>query len=91
MWIKRAILAVLASAGFACSSLAGDLPDGFVYLKDYVPDIRQDIRYAGRRNFMRQRLPGYGARECVLTEDGGKGAGQSPECSRSTRLFAGGV
>ena len=67
---------MLASAGFACSSLAGDLPGGFVYLKDYVPDIRQDIRYAGRRNFMRQRLPGYGARECVLTEDAAKALGK---------------
>ena len=55
---------------------AGALPDGFVYLKDYVPDIRQEIRYAGRKNFMRKRLPGYNAGECVLTEAAAKALGK---------------
>ncbi|WP_421980067.1 M15 family metallopeptidase [Roseibium sp.] len=55
---------------------AGALPDGFVYLKDHVPDIRQEIRYAGRDNFMRKRLPGYNAGECVLTEAAAKALGK---------------
>ncbi len=55
---------------------ADDLPQGFVYLRDVVPDIRQDMRYAGRNNFMRKRLPGYRAAECVLTEEAAKALGR---------------
>jgi len=68
MWISRLLPALVVAAGFASGVHAGELPDGFVYLRDVAPDIRQDMRYATRQNFMRKRLPGYGAGECVLTE-----------------------
>jgi len=47
---------------------ASPLPDGFVYLADKAPEIRQDIRYAGRQNFMHRPLAGYRAAECILTK-----------------------
>ena len=28
------------------------LPKGFVYVKDVIPGIREDIRYAGYHNFV---------------------------------------
>lgn len=68
MWIRRAFLTIFIFIASVCSTQAGELPEGFVYLRDVAPDIIQDMRYATRRNFMRQRLPGYGAGECVLTE-----------------------
>ncbi|MEM9633683.1 MAG: M15 family metallopeptidase [Pseudomonadota bacterium] len=55
---------------------ANALPEGFVFLNEIVPDIRQDMRYAGRNNFMRQRLPGYQSAECVLTEAAAKALGK---------------
>ncbi len=76
MWIKRAFSSLLILCGSSLPLLAGQLPDGFVYLRDFVPDIQQDIRYATRNNFMRKRLPGYGARECVLTETAAKALGK---------------
>ncbi|HVZ54537.1 MAG TPA: M15 family metallopeptidase [Pseudolabrys sp.] len=42
------------------------LPDGFVYLRDVDPSIRQDMRYAGVNNFVGHLLPGYRAGECLL-------------------------
>lgn len=70
------ILSGLLCLPAATSPAAEPLPSGFVYLRDVVPDIRQDIRYAGRDNFMRKRLPGYTARECVLTEQAAKALGR---------------
>ncbi|MHA7776171.1 M15 family metallopeptidase [Roseibium sp. M-1] len=67
MWIRRILPALLVLGTCAMDASAGDLPDGFVYLRDVAPDIRQDMRYASRQNFMRKRLPGYDAGECVLT------------------------
>ncbi|MES0883652.1 M15 family metallopeptidase [Roseibium sp. SCP14] len=69
-----AILFLFLASGPASSATA--LPEGFVFLKEIVPDIRQDIRYAGRNNFMRQRLPGYQSAECVLTEAAAKALGK---------------
>lgn len=47
---------------------AGNLPDGFVYLADIAPHIRQDMRYAGKDNFTGATVPGYKAAECILAE-----------------------
>ncbi|NMA97383.1 MAG: M15 family metallopeptidase [Phyllobacteriaceae bacterium] len=51
----------------AHSTHAGELPDGFVYLRDVAPDIRQDMRYAGEHNFVGRPIVGYEAAECVLS------------------------
>src|SRR5688500_16743304 len=42
------------------------MPDDFVHLKSVDPSIAQDIRYAGRFNFLGAPAPGYGAAECIL-------------------------
>jgi zinc D-Ala-D-Ala dipeptidase len=66
----RAIAGVLTFLPVILPSLlhAGPLPDGFVYLADVAPHIRQDMRYAGTRNFTKAAVPGYHAAECVLAE-----------------------
>jgi zinc D-Ala-D-Ala dipeptidase len=45
------------------------LPPGFVYLRDVEASIGQEMRYAGRDNFVGRPLPGYEAPECVLQRD----------------------
>jgi len=47
---------------------AGPLPEGFVYLADVAPQVRQDMRYAGPDNFTKAVVPGYKAAECILAE-----------------------
>jgi zinc D-Ala-D-Ala dipeptidase len=60
-------LAVLATLFTMAPALAGDaMPEDFVYLRDVDPTIQQDMRYAGPHNFTGERVPGYGAPECVL-------------------------
>jgi zinc D-Ala-D-Ala dipeptidase len=58
------VLASLTPAG-ARDALA----PGFVYLRDIDPGIAQDMRYAGRDNFVGRPLPGYDAAECVLRRE----------------------
>ena len=43
------------------------LPTGFVYVKDVIPAIREDVRYAGSHNFMGRPADGYKAPRAVLT------------------------
>lgn len=44
-----------------------ELPEGFVYLSEVAPHIRQDMRYAGNHNFVGRPIVGYEAAECILT------------------------
>ena len=39
---------------------------GLVDIRTLVPDIDEDIRYAGRDNFVGTRIDGYGAARCYL-------------------------
>lgn len=57
---------LLACRGAAAAD-TGNLPDGFVYLRDVAPSIRQDMRYFGRHNFIGRPIAGYLAPECILT------------------------
>jgi zinc D-Ala-D-Ala dipeptidase len=68
--MHRIAAATLVLAVTASPSLlrAGQLPEGFVYLADVAPHVRQDIRYAGRNNFTKAVVPGYQAAECILAE-----------------------
>jgi D-alanyl-D-alanine dipeptidase len=52
------------SLGFGAA--AETLPEGFVYLCDVAPSIKQDMRYATASNFTGKPVPGYEAAECVL-------------------------
>ncbi len=51
----------------AAAAGTDNLPDGFVYLRDVAPTIRQDMRYFGRHNFIGRPITGYQAPECILT------------------------
>lgn len=64
-----ALAAAFSSLGLmSMPSHAAGLPDGFVYLAEIAPHIRQDMRYAGKDNFTRAIVPGYKAAECILAE-----------------------
>jgi D-alanyl-D-alanine dipeptidase len=43
------------------------LPEGFTYLADVAPDVRQDLRYFGTHNFVGARVESYLAPRCILT------------------------
>ena len=43
------------------------LPTGFVYVRDIIPSITEDIRYAGNHNFIGRPVDGYAAPRAVLT------------------------
>ena len=43
------------------------LPTGFVYVKDLIPSIVEDIRYAGDHNFIGRPVDGYAVPRAVLT------------------------
>lgn len=41
------------------SSLHAELPEGFVYIQDVVPEIQLDVRYLSNNNFIGKPIDGY--------------------------------
>ncbi len=65
--MKRTCMSIGVLLTLAGSATAGDLPPGFVYLRDVAPTVRQDMRYYTSHNFTGRAIPGYQAPECILT------------------------
>ncbi len=51
------------------SPARGALPDGFVYLDEYIPDALFEIRYASDYNFVGAVVDGYKAPVAIATEE----------------------
>ncbi len=41
----------------------------FVYLKDFIPNLRSDIRYFGSNNFIGKPIDGYNAPKLILSKE----------------------
>lgn len=54
------------------STSAEPLPEGFVYVKDVIPEILVDMRYYGSNNFMGKPASGYNANVAILSEKAAK-------------------
>ena len=50
------------------TSVSAQIPDGFVYLSDIAPSIKQEVRYAGRDNFVGQPIDGYLSGTIILSK-----------------------
>lgn len=52
---------------FINSVLFGQLPKGFVYVKDIIPDLNVELRYNTDNNFVGKRIEGYRSNKLILT------------------------
>lgn len=46
----------------------GQLPEGFVYVSDIIPDLEVELRYFTNNNFVGRRVDGYKTNKLVLTK-----------------------
>lgn len=49
------------------SILMAQIPEGFVYVKDIIPDMEAELRYNTRNNFVGKPIDGYNSNELILT------------------------
>lgn len=62
------LLVLLSSFWVANKANDSVLPNGFVYLKDVVPEVILDIRYFSTDNFVGKRVDGYQKPVCIVTQ-----------------------
>ncbi|MFP3913168.1 MAG: M15 family metallopeptidase, partial [Desulfobacteraceae bacterium] len=52
---------------FMVTALARDLPQGFVYVDNYIPDVVVELRYLTHDNFLGEPVDGYVSARPILT------------------------
>jgi D-alanyl-D-alanine dipeptidase len=51
------------------SYFSDKIPEGFVDIKEVIPEIQLDIRYFSPHNFVGERVDGYLVSKCILTKE----------------------
>jgi len=70
--IKKALI-LIAFINFTTVTIAQqalvELPKEFVYAKEYIPNLRSDLRYYSSNNFVGKPIDGYIKPKCILTKE----------------------
>ncbi len=61
------ILLLLAMVFLSPKCIAQDLPKGFVYVDEIIPNITLDLRYTSYNNFVGLPIEGYQKARCILS------------------------
>ena len=68
--IRRMLLwSILLALGVPVVSQSDSGRDNFVHLKDAIPNIKYEIRYAGKNNFLGRPVKGYESAEALMTKE----------------------
>ena len=51
-----------------CFKMIGQLPEGFVYARDIIPELKVELRYYTSNNFVGKRVDGYKSNKLILTK-----------------------
>jgi len=65
--LKHIIILLLTVYSAFVFSQEKTLPEGFIYLKDVLPEIQVELRYASSNNFVGKPVDGYDAGKCVIS------------------------
>jgi len=68
----KSITIIIFSSLISCISTyttASELPDGFVYVKELIPDVIEEIRYHGEDNFIGLPIKGYLKPKAIITRE----------------------
>lgn len=67
---NKVLLLVLIVLGFSVSQTTwAQLPEGFVYAQDEIPDLDVELRYFTDHNFVGAPIEGYKANRLILTKE----------------------
>lgn len=69
MKLKIAIISFVILFGTFSFQSSGDLPEGFVYATDVIPDLNVELRYMTTNNFVGDTIDGYKANLLIITKE----------------------
>lgn len=87
MMKNKGLILVFVVLGFAFTKLPiTPLPEGFVYVEDYIPDLDVELRYFTEHNFIGHKIDGYHANKLILTKEAAIALQKVQEALRSQNL-----
>ncbi|MCU0342330.1 MAG: M15 family metallopeptidase [Ignavibacterium sp.] len=66
--MKKLFLLVFLTLLISFQNFSQKIPDGFVEIREVIPDIILDLRYYTSHNFLGVRVEGYEAESCYITK-----------------------
>ncbi|MCB7479661.1 M15 family metallopeptidase [Christiangramia sediminis] len=69
--MKNLLLSLLSFMIFSTAK-AQEIPEGFVYIDEVIPDVVCEIRYAGENNFVGKPITGYENPRAILSKPAAK-------------------
>jgi D-alanyl-D-alanine dipeptidase len=69
MKLKITVISFLILFGAFSFQTSTDLPEGFVYAQDVIPDLDVELRYATTNNFVGDTIDGYRANRLIITKE----------------------
>ena len=70
--MNRFILFLLVALPLRLLAQGFEPHPGFVLVRDYVPDVIEDIRYYGTNNFVGSKVDGYEANAAIVSKQAAK-------------------
>ncbi|PID69362.1 MAG: peptidase M15 [Flavobacteriales bacterium] len=67
-----AVLFLALSTVLTAQNSTTGIPEGFVDAKEYIPNLRTDLRYYGSNNFVGEPIDGYERPKCIMTKEAAK-------------------
>lgn len=69
--INYLIIFILFTFSYCTNSKTDDLPKGFVYIEDIIPDAVIELRYFTNHNFIGKPIDSYENDKCIISEKAG--------------------
>ena len=67
--MKHLLFALFLFINISCfAQQKSTLPNGFVYVSDYIPHITVDLKYYSTHNFVGRKIDGYNANKVILSK-----------------------
>jgi len=70
--LKKIALFISVVTIVAFSTLKNNFPKSFVNVSEVIPNLKIEMRYATKHNFVGKRINGYYAENCYLTKEAAK-------------------
>jgi D-alanyl-D-alanine dipeptidase len=66
--MKKIIFLIFLTLTFSHTVFSQDIPEGFVEIREVIPDIILDLRYITNHNFLGVPVDGYETEKCYITK-----------------------
>ena len=66
--MKKILLTIFITLTLSVQYFSQNIPEGFVEIREIIPDVSLDLRYLTNHNFLGVPVDGYRTEKCYITK-----------------------